>query len=178
MRIYTKTGDRGETGLLGGARVSKTDLRIHAIGDVDELNAMLGVLRTLKPKPNTQTLLQHIQNDLFLLGAELADARKTGKINGIEETHVKFLEHAIDERDARLPELRNFILPDGVPFSAHAHLARAVCRRAERAVLALHKKSPLNPRLLIYLNRLSDLLFILAREEMQRKKKKETIWRV
>lgn len=178
MRIYTKTGDRGETGLLGFARVSKTDLRIHAIGEVDELNAMLGILRSMKSAKGTAIVLQQIQNDLFLLGAELADMRKTdNKIRGIGGEDVQFLEHAIDERDARLPELKNFILPDGVPFSAHAHLARAICRRAERSAVALHKKTPLNPQLLIYLNRLSDLLFILAREEMQRKKKKETIWK-
>lgn len=182
MSIYTKSGDKGETGLLGGRRVSKSDPRIEAIGAVDELNAHMGMLATLSLAKDE--ILKQVQDDLFTLGAQLADPdrqpdSKQPAVNqpGIEATHVKYLEQRIDELEAKLPPLKQFILPGGTPFASHAHMARAVCRRAERSVVALHKKTPIGPHTIEYLNRLSDLLFMLAREEMHDKKIKEIPWR-
>lgn len=176
MRIYTKSGDKGETGILGGGRVSKTDARIMAIGETDELNAMIGVLRSFKLAAKTDALLEKIQNDLFTVGALLADPEKKYALDGVTADDTVTLEKYIDALEDALPRLKNFILPAGTPFAAHAHLTRAICRRAERSVIALHKKSPLSAEILKYLNRLSDLLFMLAREEMHQKKKKETLW--
>lgn len=167
MRIYTKSGDKGETSLIGGVRVSKTDARICAIGEVDELNAMIGVLQTIKQT----TLFTEVQNSLFAIGARLAGGKTHPSLN------VELLERAIDEIDAKLPPLKNFILPGGTPFAAHAHLARAACRRAERAVIALQKKFAVDAGIIIYLNRLSDLLFMAARLDMAHKKKREVIWK-
>jgi cob(I)alamin adenosyltransferase len=172
MKIYTKTGDRGTTSLLGGKRVSKTDPRICALGDLDELNAWLGVLKTL-PKSrllrrpstslrvprNDKNILEQTQNDIFLICAEIADARPS-KAQRISEKNVKVLEKHIDELEKKLPPLRKFVIPGENPFSAYAHLARTVCRRAERTIVAL---KPKNVNIIPYLNRLSDLLFILAR---------------
>lgn len=190
MRIYTKTGDKGETGLIGGARISKADLRIEAIGQIDELNANIGVLRSIlrqaalrrsavpamagRPQDDKgrDDILEQIQNDLFKIGAELADMRPQMK-KTITAKHASFLEQRIDELEAKLPELHKFILPTGTPFSAHAHLARTVCRRAERTLVALHTKVPMNPDILIYINRLSDLLFMLSREDMHTKRARE-----
>lgn len=169
MRIYTKGGDNGETGLIGGSRVSKDDMRICAIGEIDELNASLGILQTYKKTP----ILQTIQNDLFNIGAELAGGKST-----ISESHVKALEIAIDAIESNLPELKHFIIPGGTQFSAHAHMSRAICRRAERSVVSLHIKSPLNIHIIEYLNRLSDLLFVLAREEVYKEGQEETLWNV
>lgn len=185
MRIYTKSGDKGETGLLGGVRVPKDDLRIAAIGEVDELNAIIGVLRSMLRRAQ-HDILKQIQSNLFAIGAELAEPdakqkRRTrlseqNRKSPFDENRSRVLEKEIDRMENALPPLKNFILPAGTTFSAHAHLARAVCRRAERAVVALHRKSPLNQNILIYLNRLSDFLFMLAREDMFRQKKKEEIW--
>lgn len=182
MHIYTKSGDKGETGLLGGRRVSKNDCRIFAIGAVDELNACIGIMRTHTTAEKTDTLLTQIQNDLFQIGAQLADAEGKFTKNPIGEKEVAALENYIDALEKKLPPLKNFILPGGTPFSAHAHFARAVCRRAERQVVVLKEKTtgekaPLGGQIIIYLNRLSDLLFMLAREEMFDKGEKETIWK-
>ena len=179
MKIYTRTGDAGETALLGGARVSKDHLRVAAYGDVDELNALLGVVLAEGAGEDAE-LLRAIQRDLFALGARLADptsavvARREKA--GLDEEHVARLERAIDEREAALPALDAFILPGGSPAGALLHLARTVCRRAERAMVSLHHAQPLEPVLLAYVNRLSDLLFVLARCANHRLGQPEERW--
>jgi cob(I)alamin adenosyltransferase len=180
VKIYTKTGDAGETGLVGGARVSKHDPRVAAYGEVDELNAALGVVRAVQPEPALDKLLLEIQRDLFALGAQLADptasiGEKKAKA-ALTPGRVARLEGAIDEREAQLPPLRAFILPGGSPLAAQLHLARGVCRRAERAISALAAAQPLDPLLLVYVNRLSDLLFVLARRANQRDGVAEEQW--
>ncbi|MEK7524228.1 MAG: cob(I)yrinic acid a,c-diamide adenosyltransferase [Patescibacteria group bacterium] len=174
--IYTKSGDKGETGLLGGKRVLKNDARIEAIGEVDELNASLGVLLSHEPPIITAAILEQIQNDIFVIGAQLAYAEAKSQ-KGMQESHVHFLENEIDILEKKLPPLTNFILPGGTPFAAHAHLARAVCRRAERRIVALAQNSSVSPQIVIYLNRLSDLLFMLARDELYEKNVPEQIWK-
>lgn len=158
MKIYTKTGDRGQTGLIGGSRVEKTDLRIHAIGEVDELNAALGLVNA----PFLIRDIREIQCRLFELGALLADPRAADEAAEFAE-HSKLLETSMDRQTAELPQLRNFILPGGSEEASRLHLARAVCRRAERAVLALFKDVPIQQDILVFLNRLSDWLFVAAR---------------
>lgn len=157
--ITTRTGDGGETGLADGSRVSKTDPRIHALGDVDELNSQLGVMLTHDMPEDIRRLLSQVQNDLFDLGSELAIPGSSL----LKPEHVGRLDDAISSYNALLPPLREFVLPGGTPAAAHCHVARTVCRRAERALVALDHASITtdNPRL--YLNRLSDLLFILSR---------------
>ncbi len=171
MKIYTKTGDAGETSLLGGRRVSKSCLEMHVIGEVDELNAALGVVvASLRndSKNNTQSLLQffqHIQRDLFKVGAELAALQGPleGSIEKIDGSRVKEMETFIDTFWAALSELRNFILPGGSLSGAEIHMARTVCRRAERQLVDFAKTALVRPELIIYLNRLSDFLFAAAR---------------
>ncbi len=166
MKIYTRTGDTGETGLLGGVRVKKHDLRIEAYGTVDELNAVLGVVRAARPSSRVDQILDHIQNELFSVGAELATPTTAGSHFGrVEESQVARLEEMIDLCETDLSPLKNFILPGGTPAAAQLHLARTVCRRAERLVVALSESSAVSPQLVVYLNRLSDLLFVLARYE-------------
>lgn len=163
-KIYTKTGDDGETGLFGEPRVRKDHPRIEAYGTVDELNAVLGIVRTQAPPPEVDALLAAIQNQLFDLGAELAapEPQKFG-IVGVGPKQIAALEAAIDRHDADLAPLRQFILPGGTPAAAHLHLARTVCRRAERRLLTLAAVASISPHTVVYLNRLSDLLFVLAR---------------
>ena len=167
MRIYTKTGDDGTTGLFGGARVKKASLRVEAYGTVDELNSSIGLARATKLDHGIDTLLASIQTNLFTLGAELACV--PGKEDKLSMTLVnaddaKRLEDAIDQAEQGLPALKNFVLPGGSTQAAHLHHARTVCRRAERAVLAIDDAAP-RSEVVIYLNRLSDLLFTLARRE-------------
>lgn len=166
MKIYTKTGDEGTTGILGSKRLRKDDARIEAYGTVDELNAALGVARAVGLDASEDAFAARLQDELFDLGAALADPNPEGRFhNTITEAQVEGLERAIDERVAELPPQRTFILPGGSPGAAHLHLARTICRRAERLVVHLaglpdeHVPSPL----LVYLNRLSDLLFVMAR---------------
>ncbi len=170
MKIYTKTGDDGETGLFAGPRVRKDDPRIEAYGTVDELNAVLGLLRCASPPSEIDKLLARVQNDLFDLGAELAtpDPKSRGT-NLVRQQHVDSLEKAIDQFEANLAPLKTFILPGGTPAAAWLHLARTVCRRAERRVVTLSDdpNANLSPLVVIYLNRLSDLLFVLARAANQ-----------
>lgn len=171
MKIYTRTGDAGETGLVDGSRVFKDDLRVAAYGDVDELNAVLGVVRAHARDAALEALLLGIQRDLFALGAQLADpseqvaARKAKA--AVAPGRVEELEAAIDAREADLPALRAFVLPGGAPLGAFLHLARTVCRRAERTIVALDRRQRLDPRIEAYVNRLSDLLFVLARHANQ-----------
>lgn len=168
MKIYTKTGDRGETGLFGGPRVPKDDPRIEAFGDVDELNAAIGVVRCEPLDERLDGLLKAIQNELFDLGAQLASPGPArANMPCVTEAHIKRLEEAIDEYDATLPPLRAFILPGGVRAAALLHSARAVCRRAERRVVCLGRQAAIAAEAVIYINRLSDLLFVLARAANQ-----------
>lgn len=166
--IYTCTGDLGETSLVGGKRVAKHDIRLDAYGTIDELNAHIGMLTALLPQSIQDELapLRVIQHRLFAIGGYLAtDATDTAlrEASRIEPTDIEYIEHRIDTLDATLPALHNFILPGGTPASAQAHICRTVCRRAERAICALHAQQPIDTEILQYVNRLSDYLFILSR---------------
>ena len=167
MKIYTKTGDRGATSLVGGKRVSKASERLEAYGTIDELNSHIGLLRATPGTPREALpLLEYIQNKLFNIGAYLATDNTDNPAllpAGLSADASERLEKAIDEADAELPPLRAFILPGGCPAGATANVARTVCRRAERRVIALAREAYVDPNLLRYLNRLSDYLFILAR---------------
>lgn len=180
MKIYTKTGDKGETGLFGGERVRKDHPRIVAYGDVDELNAAIGSARSLNKDPEVDRILGRIQNDLFDVGALLATPKKEnlqGRASSfIGPKDVTVLEEAIDRWDRELPPLRNFILPGGSGLAATLHLARTVCRRAEREVVALAEKESVEEEILIYMNRLSDFLFVLARWINFKEGVQETPW--
>ena len=166
MKIYTKSGDGGETGLVDGSRVRKDHPRVAAFGDVDEVNAVLGVARTLAGE-EVSKLLEGVQRDLFAIGAQIADPRaqvaSRKEKAALAAARIVDLERAIDAREAEMPPLTSFILPGGTPLAASLHAARTVCRRAERAVLSLGAGDPVDPLILVYLNRLSDLLFVLAR---------------
>ena len=166
MKIYTRTGDKGDTGLFGGVRVPKDNARVEAYGTVDETNAVIGVALSHCRVPLVQRVLGEVQTDLFTLGAELAAASGHEARLGIAlltDADVIRLEHAIDEAETSLPPLKNFILPGGPPDVTALHLARTVARRAERRLLTLAQREDVRPTLLVYLNRLADLLFVLAR---------------
>jgi cob(I)alamin adenosyltransferase len=186
-RVYTRGGDKGETSLVGGQRVAKDSLRIESYGTVDELNAVLGRARVANrdapaasdaDRLRLDAILERLQNELFNLGSDLAtlegDRRKGQPV--IEDRHVKRLEAEIDELNAGLPALTSFVLPGGGPVGAVLHEARTVCRRAERAVTALARKEPVGDRVLPYLNRLSDLLFVLSRWAARIRREPETLW--
>jgi len=179
MRIYTKTGDKGETGLFDGTRVSKADPRVVAYGGVDELNAWLGLVRSANPPKDIDELLMRIQRDLFALGAVLADpAHKiSSRVNKADlgPDDVIRLEQAIDAFEAELKPLRRFILAGGSPAGAMLHLARTVCRRAERSMIAIGAQN-LDEIAIQYINRLSDLLFVVARVVNHRAGIPETEW--
>jgi cob(I)alamin adenosyltransferase len=166
-RIYTKTGDKGETALGDGSRVPKDHPRVTAYGSVDELNAVLGLLLSQEPAPAEAELLRSIQNDLFDVGADLCMPQKADEASGqhlrVTSRQAERLEHAIDRLNAQLTPLSSFVLPGGKPAAAWCHLARTVCRRAERDVVMLAQAEAVNPAVVVYLNRLSDLLFVLAR---------------
>jgi cob(I)alamin adenosyltransferase len=161
-RVYTRTGDNGQTSLVGGARVSKSSLRVDAYGEVDELNSVIGVARAQSQDPQIDEVLGLIQNDLFTLGADLASTSDIA-VPRIEESFVTRLEQFSDRFLSELEPLKEFILPGGTDAGAILHLARTVARRAERRAVALSEAEELNPETIVYLNRLSDLLFILAR---------------
>ncbi len=168
LRIYTRTGDTGDTGLFGGGRVSKDHPRVTAYGDVDELNAVLGMVRATAPTDLADALLETIQRDLFAIGGHLATPDPSRVRQALEKAElssgrVAEFEAAIDAADQELPPLTAFILPGGSPKAAAFHLARTVCRRAERNVVHLARESEVPELFLVYLNRLSDLLFTLAR---------------
>ena len=170
MKIYTRGGDGGETSLFGGGRVAKAHARVEAMGDVDELNATLGWAIGEVADDRTRARLESIQHDLFALGAELATpeaapGRTRPDTPGLPEGRTAELERWIDEADADLPPLKAFVLPGGVPGAVALHLARTVCRRAERSVVRLSESERVDGALTTYLNRLSDLLFVLARLE-------------
>ncbi|MBX6316658.1 MAG: cob(I)yrinic acid a,c-diamide adenosyltransferase [Isosphaeraceae bacterium] len=166
MKIYTKTGDDGMTGLLARGRVPKDDLRVEAYGTIDELNAMLGICRASGLDPGGDTLVAQLQDDLFAVGSAPADPDPSGRFHSlIGPDHVARLEHWIDTLEAELPPLTRFLLPGGTLAAAQLHLARTICRRAERSVVRLSRREGehVPGALIAYLNRLSDLLFVLAR---------------
>ncbi len=164
MKIYTKTGDAGQTGLFGGGRVSKSHLRVEAYGTVDELNAFIGLLHDSLSEEPVRGLLRQVQHRLFSIGAALAaDPAGPPLPPDLVPEDVALLEGAIDHMNEALPELRHFILPGGFPTVSLAHVCRTVCRRAERVVVALHEQAVVPELVLQYLNRLSDYFFILAR---------------
>ncbi|WP_128545752.1 cob(I)yrinic acid a,c-diamide adenosyltransferase [Larkinella soli] len=180
MKIYTKTGDKGQTSLIGGRRVSKAHLRIDTYGTVDELNSFLGLVRDQPVNEARKDLLKEIQDRLFTVGAELAtDPEKNPRkpMPAIVETDITGLEEAMDEMDTHLPELRAFVLPGGHPSVSFCHLARTVCRRAERLVIALNDEEPVDPLVIQYLNRLSDYLFVLSRKMAQEVQAEEVVWK-
>ena len=166
MKIYTKTGDEGKTSLFGGQRVSKSNLRIEAYGTVDELNSHIGLLRDQEVNAAAVELLIEIQNNLFSIGANLAaDPTKNGlSFPKVSEIDISKLEEAIDSMDAVLAPLKNFILPGGHIAVSFGHVARTVCRRAERRVISLSETEQVDPLIVMYLNRLSDYLFMLCRK--------------
>ena len=178
MKIYTKTGDSGETGLYGGTRVPKNAMRVEACGTVDELNACIGVARCQIRDEEINAILHRIQNELFDVGADLAALETHPKAATLRIPPVLTpeLERDIDRLEAELPSLKNFILPGGSACGTAIHLARTVCRRAERCVVSLAQTESVNPAVLIYLNRLSDLLFVLARTVNHRSEESEPLW--
>jgi cob(I)alamin adenosyltransferase len=164
MRIYTKRGDDGSTGLLGGVRVSKADLRVGAYGAVDELNAVIGWVRAAGPEPDVDEVLAAVQENCFRVGAFLASAPGVDPgVARISDADVQGFEHAIDRCEDALPPLRQFVLPGGGEVGSRLHVARTVSRRAEREVVALAARESVDPMIVVWVNRLSDLLFVLAR---------------
>jgi cob(I)alamin adenosyltransferase len=180
MRIYTKTGDKGETGLFGGERVSKSSLRINAYGTIDELNAYIGLSVTEVNDKNVKRDLQKIQDQLFTVGTDLAtpDNDKTEKLN-VDRTPAGYfeeIESLIDQYDSKLEELKNFIIPGGSKSAALLHICRTICRRAEREVVALNEMVKIENNIIIFLNRLSDLFFVLSRFENKVSNHPDIIW--
>ena len=179
MKIYTKTGDRGTTSLFGGQRVSKADLRIDTYGTVDELNSYLGLLRDQSVNQNRADVLIEIQDRLFTIGSMLATepGNTKVKIPVLSDADVSFLEKKIDEMEAHLEPMKSFVLPGGHESVSFGHIARTVCRRAERLTIALHQAEPVDPLIIRYLNRLSDYLFVLCRLMTKELKVNETPWK-
>lgn len=180
MKIYTKNGDRGQTALIGGRKVSKHDLRIECYGTVDELNSALGVVISMVPaRSPLKKVLLAVQDRLFVIGSLLANdpAGSRMRLPSLRDKDVLFLEGEIDRMTAKLPGLKSFILPGGSQAASFCHLARSVCRRAERRVVALSKTSKVDPLIIVYLNRLSDHLFVLARALNHNRKVKDILWK-
>lgn len=177
MKIYTKTGDDGTTGLQGGKRVSKSDLRIIAYGSVDEINSCLGVALAQNPDSDITELLMRVQNELFVAGSDLSDPNLTNAKNRVTDTMIENLEKNIDKFEQELDPLTNFILPGGHKTAAHLHLARTVTRRAETQLVLLSRQEQINVNCQKYLNRLSDLLFVLARIANKRSGVADVIWK-
>jgi cob(I)alamin adenosyltransferase len=181
LKIYTKTGDGGDTGLFGGGRVPKDHPRVTAYGEIDELNALIGLARAAETMPRIDEVLAPIQRDLFSLGALLAtpDLEKMKEQLAkarLSDARIGQLEQAIDNGDSELEPLKAFILPGGTPKAAALHVARTVCRRAERAVISLQRETEVPQIVIVYLNRLSDLLFVLARVANKRSGAGEVTW--
>ena len=179
MKIYTKTGDQGLTSLIGGTRVPKSNLRIDCYGTVDELNSYVGLLRDQEVNQARRPLLKEIQDRLFTIGSALAaDPEKSKmKLPDLHAADVTLLEEEMDRMNADLPELRAFILPGGAPAVSFAHVARCVCRRAERLAVALHEESFVAELVVVYLNRLSDYLFVLSRQMAHELGAEEVTWK-
>jgi cob(I)alamin adenosyltransferase len=179
MKIYTKTGDTGTTALFGGKRVSKGDLRIDTYGTVDELNSWIGLLRDQAVNEKRITILLEIQDRLFTIGSILATEPGNSKVKipSLQESDVTELEHQMDNMDAELEPMRFFVLPGGHQSISFGHVARTVCRRAERLIVTLHNVEPVDPFVIKYMNRLSDFLFVLCRKMTQELKVQETPWK-
>jgi len=179
MKIYTKKGDQGQTSLFGGGSYSKDDGRIEAYGTVDELNSVVGCASAeLGTEQDLKDLLLKVQGQLFMLGAELATVQPTAEMKRgfLQKAHAQALEAQIDEWEKSLPPLKQFILPGGSRAASFLHLARTVCRRAERRLVSLSKNVELRPELLVYMNRLSDWIFVLSREVNRRAKISDVLW--
>jgi cob(I)alamin adenosyltransferase len=180
MKIYTKTGDKGTTGLAGGTRVVKHHIRIDSYGTIDELNSWLGLIRGQEVDRTSYETLLRVQNTLFTIGALLAsdpgNKKRRGNFPELEEADTLHLEEAIDRMNESLPPITHFILPGGHPLVSHCHIARTVCRRAERLISALNEKTPVNKEILVYINRLSDYLFVLSRKLSADLKAAEIKW--
>lgn len=179
FKIYTKTGDTGETSLIGGTRVPKYHLRIESYGTIDELNSYLGLLKDNLNNEDIEDIIYEIQDRLFTIGSNLASDPGKSKMTvpDIRESDIELLETQIDEMNEVLPELKNFVLPGGNNTASICHVARCVCRRAERLVVHLQTESEVNPLITKYLNRLSDYLFVLSRYIVYKHGGKETVWR-
>lgn len=179
MKIYTKTGDAGTTSLFGGRKVSKGSARIEAYGTIDELNSALGLCRSLGVEARLDAFFERVQSDLFRVGAELASAGgpPPASVAPVGDADVRGIEELIDLLDADLPALKNFILPGGAQAASAAHLARAVCRRAERRVVELSEKETVRGEIVVYLNRLSDALFVAARRINAAAGVSDRLWR-
>ena len=178
MKIYTKTGDKGQTSLIGGTRVPKHHLRIETYGTVDELNSYIGLIRCQDIEVHHQVLLKEVQDRLFTVGASLAaDPEKSQmKIPDLHDSDIDLLESEMDTMNELLPALKHFVLPGGNTIVSYCHLARCVCRRAERLAVALTENSFVDERIIVYLNRLSDYLFVLARKLNMDFKAEESVW--
>jgi len=176
-KIYTKTGDKGQTSLFGGKRLAKSDLRIEAYGTVDELNASVGYLYEMLDNAEIQKVLYKVQNKLFNIGSKLAvDPTKDFEMPMINANDIVLLESEIDKMDSAMPTLKSFILPSGHPHGAYTHVVRTVCRRAERRVVELALESEVDSLIIVYLNRLSDYFFTLSRYVVQAAGGNERIW--
>lgn len=175
LKIYTRTGDKGETSLYGGRRVAKHNLQVVAYGTVDELNSAIGiVIAHIEDNKEISNFLTIIQRDLFIIGSNLSGSSQSVEAIG---KRVKEMERMIDKLDKKLPALKNFILPTGSLEASFAHLARSICRRAEREVIRLSKEIPIDRRVIMYLNRLSDLLFVIARYLNKQSGIVDVIWK-
>ncbi len=178
MKIYTKTGDKGKTSLLSGEKVKKHNIRLNAYGSVDELNSFTGYLISLNINKKHKEFLTDVQHKLFNLGALLAVKKDVSfRIPEVTDKDIQALETEIDRLNKEIPPLKEFILPGGSVETAQCHICRSVCRRAERTVSKLYEKEKIQELLLIYLNRLSDYFFVLARKISQEKEIKETVWK-
>jgi cob(I)alamin adenosyltransferase len=179
IRIYTKTGDDGTTGLIGGTRVKKYDSRLEAYGTIDELNSCIGVVRSFEIDPHAQSVLTTIQEILFVIGAHLASDASAGMIKEqlpCKDEDIEMLEKEMDQMFTVLPRLNSFILPSGSPEGAYCHVARTVCRRAERRIVELAESVEINNNLIKFINRLSDYLFVLSRKLSIDRNIPETLW--
>lgn len=178
MKIYTKTGDSGDTSLFAGGRVRKSNIRVDAYGTIDELNSTIGVARAHGLPERADAWLHTIQNELFVIGSDLATPMDANPawLTRLDDAPIGTLENAIDQMDTELPELRQFILPGGTLGAASLHVSRTVCRRAERIAVELAGEEAINPNVIAYLNRLSDFLFTLARWVNQAAGRADTVW--
>ncbi len=179
FKIYTKTGDKGKTSLIGGTRIPKFDIRIESYGTVDELNSNIGLIRDQEIDNHSKAILIEIQDRLFTIGSLLAADPENNKmvLPQISNADIELLEKEMDAMDEHLPEMKSFVLPGGHTTVSFCHIARCVCRRAERCVLRLNEEQPINELIYIYLNRLSDYLFVLSRKITQDLKVSETPWK-
>jgi cob(I)alamin adenosyltransferase len=179
MKIYTRTGDDGTTGLIGGSRVKKHNIRLEAYGTIDELNSYIGLIRSMQTDEHADKVLEIIQNKLFVIGANLATEDTITLVKQqlpCKKTDVELLEMEMDAMNSVLPELRNFILPGGCQASSFCHVARTVCRRAERRIVELSETNEVDPVLIKFVNRLSDYLFVLSRKVTLDQKAPEILW--